>query len=190
MVSLSELHGTNCTDAEWYEYCEMSQVRDSETPTDKKYLEARKLTLVPTLGTYAPAIELAICFSCDQLIYTGDRTANIDNYNHIGMERHWKFSCSDNKYCGVNLDEYLKIKQKPNSAYNFDDIIHTYRYELWMQNVIRKIERAREAGKKIRAAKVIQQKWIKYMYKPDGLCASELAIHFKLLWSIHMGGNL
>ncbi|RHZ51162.1 hypothetical protein Glove_482g15 [Diversispora epigaea] len=144
--------GSNCTDAEWDEYVHMGNVHDNETssewmdriwprlqyfrkndllPTEsKKYLEARKLVLVPTLGTYAPVIGLVICFSCDQLIYTGERTANIGNYNHIGMERHWKFSCSGNKYCGVNYDEYLKIKQKSNSAYsgasvstfNFDDM--------------------------------------------------------------------
>jgi len=33
----------------------------------------------------------------------------LGNYNHIGMERHWKFSCTGNKYCGVNYEEYLKI---------------------------------------------------------------------------------
>ncbi|RHZ45450.1 hypothetical protein Glove_674g13 [Diversispora epigaea] len=187
MVSLSELCGTNCTDAEWYEYCKMPQVRDNETPSkwmdriwsrlqyfrkndlllieSKKYLEARKLILVPTLSTYAPEIELAICFSCDQLIYTGERTANIGNYNHIGMKRHWKFSCSGNKYCG----------QKSNSAYNFDDMYALHRYKLWMQNTIRKIERVREIGKKIQAAKVIQQKWLELFYRPEGMCATQLA---------------
>ncbi|RHZ50395.1 hypothetical protein Glove_499g35 [Diversispora epigaea] len=169
MVSLSELRGTNCTDAEWYEYCKMPQVRDNEIPT----IEARKLTLVPTLGTYAHAIGLAICFSCDQLIYTGERTTKIGTRNYIEMERHWKFSCSSNKYCGVNHDEYLKIKQKSNSAYsgasvstlNFDNMYALHRYKLWMQNAIRKIERAREAGKRIRAAKVIQRKWLEFMYR-------------------------
>ncbi|RHZ78046.1 hypothetical protein Glove_168g80 [Diversispora epigaea] len=175
--------GSNCTDAEWDEYVCMGNVRDKETPSEwmdriwprlqyfrkndllstesKKYLEARKLVLVPTLGTYVPAIGLAICFSCDQLIYTGEWTANIGNYNHIGMERHWKFSCSGNKYCGVNHDEYLKIMQKSNSAYsgasistlNFDDMYALHRYKLWMQNAIRKIERAREVGRKIQPNK-------------------------------------
>ncbi|CAG8661967.1 4320_t:CDS:2, partial [Paraglomus occultum] len=28
------------------------------------------------------------------LVYTGQRKKNIGNYNHIGMERHWKFSCT------------------------------------------------------------------------------------------------
>ncbi|RHZ50106.1 hypothetical protein Glove_505g62 [Diversispora epigaea] len=99
-------------------------------------------------------------------------------YNYIGMERHWKFSCSGNKYCGVNHDEYLEIKQKSNSAYVLCG------YELWMQNAIRKIERAREAGKKIRAAKVIQQKWLEYMYHPDGMTAKQLAQHYQLLWTV------
>ena len=162
-------------------------------PTEsKKYLEARKLVLVLTLGTYAPAIGLTICFSCDQLIYTEERIANIGNYNHIEMERHWKFSCSGNKYCGVNHDEYLKIKQKSNSAYsgasvstlNFDDMYALHRYKLWMQNAIRKIERAREIGKKIRAAKVIQMKWLELFYKLEGMCATQLAQHYQLLWAV------
>ncbi|RHZ77316.1 hypothetical protein Glove_181g41 [Diversispora epigaea] len=167
--------GSNCTDAEWDEYVRMGNVCDNETPS-----------------TYAPAIGLAICFSCDQLIYTGERTANIGNYNHIGMERHWKFSCSGNKYCGVNYDEYLKIKQKSNSAYsrasvstlNFDDMYALHRYKSWMQNAIRKIERAREVDRKIQACITIQRKFIKWYYRPSDLCASLLAEHYKLLWAV------
>ncbi|CAG8750086.1 21986_t:CDS:2 [Racocetra persica] len=176
MVNLSELRRTNCTDAEWYEDCKMPQVRDNETPSEwmdriwPRLQYFRKNDLLPTESKkYLEARKL--------LIYTGERTANIGNYNHIGMERHWKFSCSGNKYCGVNYDEYLKIKQKSNSAYsrasvstlNFNDI---------------KIERAREIGKKIRAAKVIQQKWLELFYRPEGMCAIQLAQHYQLLWAV------
>ncbi|CAG8563112.1 1451_t:CDS:2 [Cetraspora pellucida] len=38
--------------------------------------------------------------------------------------------------------------------------------------------------KKIRAVKIIQQKWIEIMYKPNGLKAKELAEHYKLLWAV------
>ncbi|RHZ63738.1 hypothetical protein Glove_328g71 [Diversispora epigaea] len=192
-VSTSDAHGgSNCTDVEWDEYVRMGNVRDNETPSSEF-----GLAYIPTLGTYAPAIGLAICFSCDQLIYTGKQTANIGNYNYIGMERHWKFSCSGNKYCGVNYDEYLKIKQKSNSAYsgasvstsdvstlNFDDMYALHRYKLWMQNAIRKIECAREVGRKIQACITIQRKFIEWYYRHSGLCASLLAEHYQLLWAV------
>ena len=53
-----------------------------------------------------------------------------------------------------------------------------------MQNAVRRVKRAREIGKKIRACTIIQRKFIEYMYKPDGLCASELVLHYQLLWTI------
>ena len=197
---------TDCSDAEWIEYCNMSQIRNNETPSEwmkriwerliyfrennlfpsesNKYLEARRLIRLPNSGSYAPEIGIAICFSCDQLVYTGQRKKNIGNYNHIGMERHWKFSCTGNKYCGVNYEEYLKIKQESNSGYDYDDKYALHRYGLWMQNAIRRIKCAREASKKIRACIIIQRKFIEYYYRPDGLHASELAQHYKLLWVI------
>ena len=50
-----------------------------------------------------------------------------------------------------------------------------------MQNTIRKVKRAREIGKKIRACTIIQRKFIEYMYKPNGMMAEELAQHYQLL---------
>ncbi|RHZ75338.1 hypothetical protein Glove_216g16 [Diversispora epigaea] len=55
---------------------------------------------------------------------------------------------------------------------------------VWMSNAVRRVKREREVAKKIRAINIISQKWLEYMYRPDGLCAPELAIHFKLLWGI------
>ncbi|CAG8850146.1 32373_t:CDS:1, partial [Gigaspora margarita] len=151
----------------------------------KKYLEARRLIRLLNGGSYAPEIGIAICFSCDQLVYTGQRMKNIGNYNHIGMERHWKFSCTSNKYCSVSYDEYLlKVEKKSISEYNYDNEYALHRYGLWMQNAIKKAEHAREIGKKIRACTIIQCKFIEYYYRPDGLCASELALHYKLLWAV------
>src|SRR5437660_12899867 len=101
------------------------------------------------------------------------------------MERHWASHCTGNSFCGVNYDEYLlKIKQKSISGYIYDNEYALHRYELWMQNTIRKVKRAREVGKKTRAVNIISQKWLEYMYKPDGLCASELALHYQLLWAV------
>ena len=78
----------------------------------------------------------------------------------------------------------MKIKQKSISGYDFDNEYALHRYELWMQNAIKKVKRAREIGKKIRACTIIQRKFIEYMYKPDGLCTSELALHYRLLWAV------
>src|SRR6185312_5297499 len=95
----------------------------------KKYLEARKLIRFPDGSSYAPEIGIAICFSCDQLVYTGKRTKNIGNYNHIGMEKHWASHCMGNAYCGVKYNEYLlKIEQKSISRYDFDNEYALHRY--------------------------------------------------------------
>ena len=166
--------------AEWDEYVKMSQIQDNETPSEwmnriwprlryfrendllptqsKKYLEAKKLIELwnkyrGNYDSYAPEIGIAICFSCNQLVYTSQRTKNIGNYNYIGMERHWASHCSGNSFCSVSYNEYLKIKKK--SEQSFDDKYALHRYGLWEQNAIRRIKCAREAGKKIRAVKVI-----------------------------------
>ncbi|RIB16556.1 hypothetical protein C2G38_2189573 [Gigaspora rosea] len=162
---------TDCSDAEWIEYCNMSQIHDNETPSEwmkriwerliyfrennlfpsksNKYLEARRLILLPNSGSYAPEIRIAICFSCD-------------HYN-----------------------EYLlKVKKIYISGYDYDNEYALHQYGLWMQNAIKKIERAREIGRKIQAVNVIQQKWLEYFYRPDGLCATELAQYYQLLWVV------
>ncbi|RIB15283.1 hypothetical protein C2G38_2192788 [Gigaspora rosea] len=199
-------YGTECTSEEWSEYVKMPQVRTNETPSEwmkriwlrlqyfrendllpiesKKYLEARRLIRFPDSTSYAPEIGIAICFSCDQLVYTNQRTTYMRNYNHIGMERHWSSSFTGNQFCDLNYEEYLKIKQKPNSIYNFNDEYALHRYGLWMQNAIRRIKRAREAGKKISACTIIQRKWLEIFYRPEGMCATQLAEHYKLLWAI------
>lgn len=101
------------------------------------------------------------------------------------MERHWATHCTGNTFCGVSYDEYLlKIKQKSTSGYIYDNEYALHRYKLWKQNAIKKIQRARKIAKKIQAVKVIQQKWLEIFYKPEGMCVSQLAEHYKLLWAI------
>ncbi|RIB10160.1 hypothetical protein C2G38_2043713 [Gigaspora rosea] len=150
----------------------------------KKYLEARRKIWVTDGTLYSPEIGVAICFSCNRLVYIGKRSRNIGNYNHIGVEKHWSTNCTGNKFCSLSYGKYLKIIQKPESAHNYEEIYVLHLYKLWMKNAIKKIQRAREVAKKIQAVKVIQQKWLEYFYRPDGLYASELAQHYKLLWAI------
>nr|CAG8620952.1 8667_t:CDS:2 [Entrophospora candida] len=187
MASLSERRGTNCTDAEWDEILEMKN--DLLPYNSKKYLEARKLITYWSevngfYKSYAPEIGIAICFSCNQLVYTGKRTKNIGNYNHIGMEKHWASHCAGNKYCGVSYGEYQKIIQKTKSARKYDDNYALRRYELWTTNAIRRIKRAREVGKKIKACIKIKRKVVEWIYRPDGLTATELALHYACLQNI------
>ncbi|RHZ58324.1 hypothetical protein Glove_374g33 [Diversispora epigaea] len=163
------------------------------TSYDNKFIATLHKKLEETIDNLIESIKLALKEYYNKINIFGDDhdddelddlTANIGNYNHIGMEKHWKFSCSDNKYCGVNHDEYLKIKKKSNSAYNFDDMYALHRYKLWMQNAIRKIERAKEVGKKIQACITIERKVVEWIYHPDGLTATELALHYASLQNI------
>ncbi|RHZ68206.1 hypothetical protein Glove_296g70 [Diversispora epigaea] len=99
-------------------------------------------------------------------------------------------------HCDISFKEYMELKQKPevecdiytrksrpeakltNSFYEKETIRC---YELWMQNAVRRVKHVKKVEKKTQTCITIQRKWIEYMYRPDGLCASKLAIHFKLL---------
>ncbi|CAG8834157.1 46262_t:CDS:2, partial [Gigaspora margarita] len=141
------------------EYVKLPQVHTNETSSEwmkwiwKRLTYFRENNLLPNE---------TICFSCNQLVYTGKQTKNIKNYNHIGIERHWASHCMGNSYCGYAL----------------------HRYKLWESNTIKKIQHAKEVGKKIRAINIISQKWLEYFYRPEGICATELVQHYKFLWSI------
>ena len=84
----------------------------------------------------------------------------------------------------MNYKEYMELKDKSRDNIPYFTKIAIDRYEMWLSNAIKRVERAREIGKKIRACTIIQRKFIEYMYKPNGLCASELALHYQLLWAV------
>ncbi|CAG8833481.1 44103_t:CDS:2, partial [Gigaspora margarita] len=128
-----QTHGSSkCSNDEWSEYVEMPQVRTNKTPSEwmkriwprlqyfrennllsnKRYFEARKEILLwngirRCYDSYAPEIGIAICFSCNKLIYVGQRTKNIGNYNYIGIEKHWATHCTGNSFCSRS---WKKIK--------------------------------------------------------------------------------
>ena len=102
-----DLNRGSCSPEEWVKYCNMPQVCTNETPAEwkkriwarliyfrennllpdqsKKYLEARNAIRFPDGTSYSSTIGIAICFSCDQLVYIGRMTKNTENnYNHIG----------------------------------------------------------------------------------------------------------
>ncbi|CAG8563693.1 6370_t:CDS:1, partial [Cetraspora pellucida] len=68
----------------------------------------------------------------------------------------------------------LHLRIHHNSGHDFDNKFALYRYGLWMFNVIKKVKRAREIGKKIQACTIIQCKFIEYYYRPDGLVLQNL----------------
>ena len=79
------------------------------------------------------------------------------------MENYWKFSCTGNKYCGVNYEKYSEIKHKSNFKRNYDEEYALHRYELWECNATRRLKRAREVGKKIQACIKIQRKFVEWI---------------------------
>ncbi|CAG8595391.1 1189_t:CDS:1 [Paraglomus occultum] len=179
------------TPEEWVEYCWMPQVRINETPAEwkeriwgrltyfkendllpiesKKYFNARKLIRFPDGSSYAPTIGIAICLSCNELVYTGKSIKTI--------ESHWKAACTGNKYCELKYGDFLKIKHKHESDRTFDDTRALHYYELWISNAIRRLKRAREVGKKIQACIKIQRKILEWIYRPDGFDAQKLSLH-------------
>ncbi|RHZ77539.1 hypothetical protein Glove_176g5 [Diversispora epigaea] len=193
-------------ETEWKDYCQLPGIHSKETPSDwmkriwdrlmdyknrgrlagsmKRYIIANKMKYLweGDLG-HAVGVNIAICYSCNKLVYS-----NIGCKYGIChfMDKHWSTNCTGNAYCDISFRDYIEFKNKLKSGLtnSFDEKQAIRRYELWMQNAIRRVKRAREIGRKIRAVKVIQEKWLEYFYRPDGLCASELALHYQLLWTV------
>ncbi|CAG8536025.1 328_t:CDS:2, partial [Scutellospora calospora] len=102
----------------------------------------------------AVKVNIAICYSCNQFVYV-DKRVGYELYHNYKIEEYWCTNYTRNRYCDICFKEYMELKQK-----------------------------LEVETKKIRAVKIIQQKWIEIIYKPDGLKAKELAKHYKLLWVV------
>ena len=99
MDTIQDLRGS---DIEWTDYCWMPQVRTNETPRkwkqriwsrlqyfkendllpieSKKYFNARKLIRFQDGTSYAPTIGIAICLSCNKLVYTGKKIKTMESH--------------------------------------------------------------------------------------------------------------
>ncbi|RHZ60176.1 hypothetical protein Glove_357g55 [Diversispora epigaea] len=159
--SLVAHQGSKCSNEEWTEYCWMGVVRSDETPAEWRD------RILPHL----------MHFKENDLLPIG-----VEGYNYGGILKHWITSCS--VYIHVSFEEIKRLKQKSESQHSTDDIYVLREYELWMKNAVRKIEHAREVGKKIRACTIIQRKVVEWIYRPDGLTAQELAFHYACLQNI------
>ncbi|RHZ62035.1 hypothetical protein Glove_344g13 [Diversispora epigaea] len=199
----------NCpvlNDIEWRDNCQFPVICDGETPSDwkkriwgqlinyrknnclsvshKRYMVARKMLYLweGDLGS-GFEVNIAICHSCDQLVYV-DRKCIYGEFHRSTIEKHWRTNCTGSKYCDMDFKEYMELKDKPRDSIPYFTARAVDRYELRIENLVKRVKHIRETAKKIRATKIIQQKWLEIFYRPDGLCATQLAKHYKLLWAV------
>ncbi|CAG8850369.1 29459_t:CDS:1, partial [Racocetra persica] len=57
-------------------------------------------------------------------------------------------NCTGNAYCDISYKDYIELKSKFEVSNSYFEKEAIHRYELWMQNAIRRVKRAREIGKK------------------------------------------
>ena len=115
----------------------------------KRYLIARKMVYLyeGDLG-HAIGVSIAICYSCNKLIYSKMGCGYECGFRHF-MNEHWSTNCTRNTYCDISYKDYIELKSRSevsNSYFKKEAIHH---YELWMQNTIRRVKHAREIRKKI-----------------------------------------
>jgi hypothetical protein len=152
---------------EYCEYCSLHLIRDGETPADwknriwdrlmkyrngkgygcgeKNCFYAYKLV---TIGghIYANECGIAICYSCDQLVYLGigrlsmgerlvydglvgqfktEKFRDISFHGaHFGMFQHWATTCTGNSFRKINFEDYIEIKRLTTS----DEWISSHQY--------------------------------------------------------------
>jgi hypothetical protein len=101
---------------------------------------------------------IAICFSCDQLVYLGisrlstverreynalegkyttTKSRNISFNGKCGMYQHWATACTGNKFCNLNYKDYMEMGQLIPS----DDWMAFHKYDLQMMNPFGKFSR-------------------------------------------------
>ncbi|CAG8606892.1 11270_t:CDS:1, partial [Dentiscutata heterogama] len=100
---------------------------------------------------YAIGVNIAICYLCNKLIYSKIGCGYECGFCHF-MNEHWSTNCTENAYCDISYKDYIELKSRfeanlSNSYFKKEAIC---RYELWMQNAVRKVklqERLREKFK-------------------------------------------
>ena len=102
----------------------------------------------------AVGVNIAICYSCDKLVYSKIGSGYECWFCHF-MDKHWSTNCTGNAYCNISFKDYMDLKNRPEASNFYFEKEAIRRYELWMQNAIRRIKRAREVGKKIQVYIII-----------------------------------
>src|SRR5215213_6346453 len=97
------------------------KINNRLTDDKKRYLIARKMKYLweGDLG-HAVEVSIAICHSCNNLVYSRNR-------RHF-MDKHWSTNCTGNAYCDISHKDYmeLKIRSEASNSYFEKDAIRRY----------------------------------------------------------------
>ncbi|CAG8831819.1 1684_t:CDS:1, partial [Racocetra persica] len=121
------------------------------TSDKKRYLIARKMKYLweGNLG-HAVDVSIAIYHLYNELVYSKIGRGYEYRFHHF-MDEHWGTNCTGNTYCDISYKDYMELKSRSEVSNFYFEKKAIHCYELWMQNAIRRVKRAKEIGKKIRA---------------------------------------
>jgi hypothetical protein len=114
------------------------------TDYNKRYLIARKQTYLLYQCNVWFGINIGICYSCNQLVYS-KLGSGYEYFHAFFMDKHWRTNCTGNEYCDMSFEDYMKLKNNPPPCYFTKKAIR--RYEMWLENVSNRIRRIRQKHK-------------------------------------------
>ncbi|CAG8758091.1 12313_t:CDS:1, partial [Racocetra persica] len=149
-------------DIEWRDNCRFLVIHKDETPSDwktriwdqltnyknnnrltddkKRYLIIRKMKyLWKDDLSHAVGVSIAICYSCNELVYSKIGREYEYRFHHF-MNEHWSTNCTGNAYCDISYKDYMELKSKSEVSNFYFEKEAIHRYELWMQNAIRRVK--------------------------------------------------
>jgi hypothetical protein len=114
------------------------------TDYNKRYLIARKQTYLLYQCNVWFGVNIGICYSCNQLVYS-KLGSGYEYFHAFFMDKHWRTNCTGNEYCDMSFEDYMKLKNNPPPCYFTKKAIR--RYEMWLENVSNRIQRIRQKHK-------------------------------------------
>ena len=114
------------------------------TDYNKRYLIARKQTYLLYQCNVWFEVNIGICYSCNQLVYS-KLGSGYEYFHAFFMDKHWHTNCTGNEYCDMSFKDYMKLKNNPPPCYFTKKAIR--RYEMWLENVSNRIRRIRQKHK-------------------------------------------
>ncbi|CAB5206752.1 unnamed protein product [Rhizophagus irregularis] len=114
------------------------------TNSNKRYFIARKQTYLLYQYDVWFGINIGIYYSCNQLVYS-KLGSGYEYFHAFFMDKHWRTNCTENEYCDMSFEDYMKLKNNPSPCYFTKKAIR--RYEMWLENVSNRIRRIRQKHK-------------------------------------------
>ena len=114
------------------------------TDYNKRYLIARKQTYLLYQCNVWFGVNIGICYSCNQLVYS-KLGSGYEYFHAFFMDKHWRTKCTGNEYCDMSFEDYMKLKNNPPPYYFTKKAI--CRYEMWLENISNRIRRIRQKHK-------------------------------------------